>query len=1392
MSATWWPYALAAVLLLALAIVVLLVMLLKKAAKATRFADADEPPAEEAPEAKKEKPQKGEGGEAVGIGAAFRRAAQHLKESRDGQFDAVPLFLLAGAELSREPDLLGTSRVDLPFGYPDEAEMSLGEGRGFWFFDTGVILDVAGAQVLRADGRTSDEGGWSSILKHLRRLRPKRPLDGALVTIPATDLIDADVNEKARTDFASRMTRVNRKLIDAQRQLGFRVPCYIVITGCERLSGFASLCAELPSASREQMLGWSSPYSIESAYRSTWADEAIAACADRLDEVQLEAFADGTDQPASLLHFPNTIRGLAAPLRVCLDQLFRSSAYHGALIMRGVYFCGREEDQSDANALTPRAQGETAFLRDLIEQKVFAERALARPTAGMITQRHRAVRIVQAATVAAALLFGFGLWHSYYLLRHQNEVVAPFLRYRARMTEATQQIASASQTSETRLDGPARDLLDALAQIDFQHYGSWFLPDTWFSPLRGRIDDSIENAFRDVILEGIRFDLKEEAKRLTGPSGAFEIVEAAPVRVPLGDQSTLNAAPQIQPQSGQALIAAAAAGAEAPIVPIESMPQFRALQTYVNQVMAFEEVVGTFNRLVGPQAGNLKELGVVVKHSFDKDLPRQFYTESHLYENALKKATAPPFDLSPYRASAALRAQQLARELYGALYGGNAFARRLQQLSLRLHQASTQWPSPLDTAAFAELVQRQRDIETQLSRPELEWAFHRDFDLGPHFNALLLQMNRSQLLGVGVVATIRGEGQEGLWQFQRGLASTTSPLTGPLLAMDRDSRPLMQLSPDTLLLKSAVESFIGEGFVGSRSEGRRIAAHVPEGMRLVWDGRLLEQSSGVSQAYDRFRSKTLDVFPVELRGSIDSVARERAQARMTDLVSQAQKYAPIVPPGSATSVEEQLRWDVGSFSATMQPVLDNLDAFTRQGSSQPRQDLAEATTSEASRLLRSVDQLLEVDAPYRPRRGNFEWWDGAAPPSPAAWDGRDPADVAAYLEVTRARVTVLARNYAQPLLTWFTKAGTRDEPEVRNLAAKWQGILDDLRDYDAKKPGNSLSALEEYIGGQMPKVGTANCNAASAPQLRSRTFFAVSLNELSTQLSGRCYEVAGSSANARYAELARYFNQRLAGHYPFAEGLPRSQDREADPEDVRAFFGLYDKTQALVRAMPNDAAPWVPAARKFIGDMAAVRGFFAPFLDAEKPVPAPSFDVEATFRILREREIEGDQIIAWTLQVGDQTVTNRDKSKKLRWTVGDPLRLSLRWANEAPRIPMLPSPQRGVSVTDRTVSYNYTNQWSLVSALIERRAPADLLPDYADLQPVTLSLSIFTQQVLADGKGEGKPFGEPSRVFLRVTPLAPGTTQPLEPPRFPVRAPRPDAIAPASFDAWIDPNKEAV
>lgn len=234
-----WPFALAAVVLLAVVILVLLISLLRRSARVSRFEDA-EPEPEPEPAELEETPappgdEKGamKGPAPLGVRLAFGRAGRRLDRAAAGDRHRVPLLLLLGADGSRDSDLLVNAGLELPFGAPADAGMDLGQGRGFWFLDRGVVLDLAGDAVLAADGRTSDERSWRSALNLLQKLRPKRPVDGIVLAIPCRELIEAQRSEAAQEELTARAGRIYRKLWQMQQRLGFRLPVYLLVTGCE-------------------------------------------------------------------------------------------------------------------------------------------------------------------------------------------------------------------------------------------------------------------------------------------------------------------------------------------------------------------------------------------------------------------------------------------------------------------------------------------------------------------------------------------------------------------------------------------------------------------------------------------------------------------------------------------------------------------------------------------------------------------------------------------------------------------------------------------------------------------------------------------------------------------------------------------------------------------------------------------------------------------------------------------------------------------------------------------------------------------------------------------------------------------------------------------------------
>jgi len=1193
----------------------------------------------------------------------------------------------------------------------------------------------------------------------LRRLRPKRPVDGVIITLSCAELLDAVTSEVKRTDLSTRAAKTYRKLWDAQQRIGFRLPTYVLVTGCERMTGFRSLCASLHDHGRRQMVGWSNANGVDAVYRTAWIDEAFQSVARRLDDVSMEVFAEGTMEGDPLLRLTPTLTSLAPALRPVIESLFKSSAYHGTLIFRGLYFCGRESVPISDEA---PPSGPVAFLAEVLDRKVFIEHRLASPTARTVMARNRAVSIVK--TVAAAF-FGFSIlslaWAGYTFQR-QNAILEPVLSGAAEAMETNDGRAP----SASALGKSAIDLLNGMSSIDFDRYDSALVPVSWFTPFQRDLEFAFTAAFHDIILRAIRADLIARARTLVPPD--------EPRIVPFGDAETT---PVPQPMISAGVNAEAEAPppwGDARVTPIALMQEFQTMRLYTKALKELDDNVFAFNQL--HETRDLRQVGKLVRYSFGIELPETFYKKSHLYRHALAEAEYKKLEPdAEFRAAAARKLNRLADEFHEALFRRNPFTARLQRLSSSVRNVTWQPPASGDTTPLQAISEQLKRLDADLSGPELEWAFKREFDFGGDYKAMLDDVGGTSSFGAPVAMQIRDATAARWGRFQQGLTWASTPLTKTVLAVHED-RPEMQLSNESVLLQSALQTFLGQSFVTSGRRAAPIRTDLMEGFRLNWNSAALDQVIGAAQAYDRFRTGTLLLFPPDVRLSIDQVARERAVGELLDALTRARLEERVEYVDSASEREEQIRVDVVRFNAWTPALETTIEAVSRL-SPEAGRSIRVAGSAEAARVLRNIDSFLDRDKPYA-TLDDIARWDGDAPPSPRMWGKQDDAELAAWLDATRARVAFIAMNYAKPLLAWLAKSHSASSPAVRDLVVSWQAIVDDIGDHEAKKPGNAIAVLEDYIGARMMKVTATDCTAAALPAgFRVRSYFGRTAQQLSQQVRQRCLELAGRDSTTRYTMVERYFNQRLAGRYPFAEGLPRAADAEADPADVRTFFKLFDDNKAalIASAAQGGLDGSQNAQRKFVDDMTAVRAFFAPFLDAPKPELAPSLDVEATFRILKAREIDGQQIIGWTVEAGDQSVTNRQAAKKLRWTAGQPLRVTLRWAADAPRIPAVTGQPRAMLDGDRKVVWEYANRWALLSALADHPVRAEELPAYADALPVTMAFDLSSTPIAGPASDV-----TPVRVFMRLALLAPGTNQPLDMPRFPSVAPKMQAALEAS------------
>lgn len=1367
------PLALLILGVIAILVLVYLVVLLFRSGTSIELEDDEDllpPPPEAAATASREDETPEEQAQEVNASAldsSFRRVRRRLRDNVAGPDPRyqLPWYLTIGAANSHHPSMWRHAGLSLPFGPPEEDSVNL-ERCNWWLFDGGVVLDPIGDWGLDKNSRSSDEKGWKQLLRLLKKHRPKKPIDGVLLAINCQELLEARrQGAEGIHRLEQRAALLYRKLWQLQKQLDIRFPVYVTVLDCQRLPGFHSFCSELPEAMGHEVFGWSSPYNVDTAYRSVWIDEAFRTVGKRLNQATTEIFAVRPDLPEAdgVFVFPQTLDEMKEPLRAFLDQIFKSSAYHESILCRGVYFSGSDESPHVAS----EAPANTYFLRHLLEKKVFPEAALGRPTATALTSRNRNVRIAQIALLAAGLCLALGMWQTW---THRDRSRDLFVDVLHTIGGDIADVREGNVFDRAQARRRTLNLCDGLARIDTNTFRSLMLPASWFSDFDTSLELAVAQAYEEIVFESIQEELSNSAWALTE---ADRYVRSHERRDPT---STSQVLAKLRGGGTQSLDAA-----RCEPLPINRMEPFLHLESYVQEVTELERVIDTYNGL-STSDDRLQDLADVVGYVFDTELPPGFFNNSGLYEGALDHVDYPAFH-EHHRVTNELpdlarnKASRLVQNFQRRLFGQNALARSLDELSLRLQLLADADRDITEGQPFRQSLRAISCVEDVLEHPEIDWAFRSEPYIDPRFDDLITHMRDTRHLGNDLSEQVRRSTEAAWFGFRRALMESRSELTGTHLKTERGA-PLRYLSDDVEVLEAAVQDYLNQSFMNV--EDMRRLRNVPSGSRLTWDTLLLEQAVELQSPYERFRSSGLEAFPIELRTHVERLARNRMSDRILDLIARAQVFDPMPKRITPLLVEPEVQAEIASFQTATEYLHQLLGLFERLNLRSAYQDLARIVGDQGVRLLREVDSLLEEERFYTPRGGNFSWWQGDRP---AQWDafGVESSDeLEIYLERQRGRLEHLAVNYAEPLISSLGKVGIEHQAEHRTIYRRWEGLIKELKSYENKRPGNSVAGLEELIRDKMSLVTLADCGQARATSTvrgAARDFFVDRRSRLQEDLYARCQVLAFEQAAARYQVAEQFFNRRLADRFPFSTSLPGNFANEVDPEDLITFYQDFESYATYFRNVPPDLIDeTTTAASQFVDEMTEVRELLAPFLNSEEDPKTLIFDVDVEFRTNQCKEVGANQIIGWELYLGDEVVTHRDDVRLGRWQYGQPVRLVLRWARDAQRLPATTDPRLGVWVKGREVSWERQHRWSLLALLRAQRTSKKDFCARSEPLPHTLRFSIptrpFDQPEEALDENGNSVLLDDTLVFVRLTLLAPETKDPLVmPAEFPVRAP---------------------
>ncbi len=272
----------------------------------------------------------------------------------------IPWVLFIGDSAANVDGLLRAGSEVSPFPASDKPAMDPDDVWRWWFHKSMIAIEMHPRVVCDASARL-DRGLWYQALMQLADEREKLPLNGIVVSIAVQTLLGpADALKDAST-------RLRRLVDEAMEHLQVLMPVYFVVSGLERLPGYAQLRATLPAEAFSQALGHR--FSENAPIAASCIDEVMQPIEDRLHALRMTALRaqHGPQQRRAIFDFIESLRQARTGLAQFVGLMLEDNPFQRTPRWRGLYFAGAADG----------SQRGGAFVADLFTRFLPSDQPLA-------------------------------------------------------------------------------------------------------------------------------------------------------------------------------------------------------------------------------------------------------------------------------------------------------------------------------------------------------------------------------------------------------------------------------------------------------------------------------------------------------------------------------------------------------------------------------------------------------------------------------------------------------------------------------------------------------------------------------------------------------------------------------------------------------------------------------------------------------------------------------------------------------------------------------------------------------------------------------------------------------------------------------------------------------
>jgi type VI secretion system protein ImpL len=1258
---------------------------------------------------------------------SFFKAMQFLKEALGINYKyKLPWYMTIGIEESGKSSLLS--------GFTHDEISEENASCTWWFLKDGVILDIKGNIFLPREGFNADEKNWQLILNLLLRYRAHKPLNGIILTIPASEFYGK--GKRSPEEIKQRAQYIARKLNFTQNYIGMKLPIYIVITKTDVVPGFQSFCSEIPMRNRNNMLGWSCPYPLDTLYSPRWIDECFDSLEDELNEIRMEIFAESsiTTTKDGVFVFPSELLSIKENVGLYLDALFKNSSLEERFYFRGLYFTGDskmvpllqfDQSQSEGDMAilgTPDADVNEAgqvsasmiseqyaakkifFFEDLLLKKIFMEDGMAAPMRAKLQQSHKSVFVIKISTALFVVVGSFGLFNAKDKLKSSQDNLFPVLYKISSLIKDVQYLTldNLEKNGNEVLGASVKALLMMMHQLNDVRFLSVFVPASWFSNINKSLTDTMRAAYQRVIVRTIYMNLILKARTLlsTRPdlSGSSQSIS-----------SLLNP---------------------------HSSTEYKLLKGYVSGLLELEKNIKKFDSL--RTSGDPKDLNDLIEYTFQGSLPEEFLENYQQYRSILMNTPFAPIDLSPYQKMAIDVLMNLFQSFLDAVFTDRSKNSIIALLNNFINQITKQnlgrIPDIKNLIAFSNDL---TNVCSELGEDGKTWLDNDVFEAEPECNefldkveALFGKQVSQQLLDIMTINF--GYLKSRLVEFNKLL---DADISAKVKKVDDSMNNIP--SKGIFRLQRCLSAICKEPYMVI-PEQYSLITDLPEGKMVFWDDELIQYAFEIGKRFEQFFSTAIKEFPRVLQEGVTLLAKTNLAAVISGIVGKAQSFV-AAPTGITDEItsEEILQRQVIELKGVAPKFVSLLRIFKHDSLGIIFGNLRAILNKVGFTLLDHIDRLLEKKKPYCPSNLSFNFWDGKVGAGYSAYSSADIEELNMYLQIQRKTIERLALDFADVIVTFLNSDSIFDADfGNQHQLTKWARIVDSAKSFAKKDPANSVSMVENFIKKTLNSYTLDNITMLinlNDIRLTAGDYFLSIIRTIKRAIMSRAEVLIRQRNINRYQTLRDYYNKHLEKTYPFCDyDRTKRVSIDADIMQVKEFFSMYDEFGGSPKSILDQIYQLEEAkeAYNFLKKLHDIRMFFGDFFDNR--YESLKARVEVDFSSNKREEKNTDYLIDRVFKPSNEaSIESVTSEKSAVWYLGEPVELSLRWA-EMPDITQRPVSKPNdpdLTIDENKATIQCRGNWALLRFLQKYKSKtADV--DAALPNQVILSFEI----PLNDGK----------------------------------------------------------